>query len=197
MEIWKLTIFAAVWLAIIYFFNSLVAKRFKIIDLKLAMLYFATVAMVGVYGEIFLDTVYNFFVGHPLWRYNILPIQHGYTSAYAVMPWGTVGFYLYLMHDHLAARWSITRTRYLSLIFSVEALILEAAVTLSARMFFGKYLYYYLPGDLWHVSTLQNLPFYYICGAAIVQIIKRFKTDPYFFTAMSIFLIFVLVYIAK
>ncbi|HEY5268413.1 MAG TPA: hypothetical protein VII94_04740, partial [Candidatus Saccharimonadales bacterium] len=174
-----------------------VAGKFKKIDAKLAVLYFITVAMIGVFGEIFLDTFYNHFVGHPLWHYNILPIQHAYTSKFAIVAWGTVGFYLYLMHDNLANKWTITKTRYLSLIFSLEALILEALFTLSAKIFLGRYIYYYIPGDLWHVSSFQNIPFYFICGILIVQTIKRFKKDPYFFTAMSACLITVLIYIAK
>ena len=194
---WKLFAFGIAWLVVVYLFNSLVAGKFKKIDAKLASLYFVTVAMIGVFGEIFLDTFYNHFVGHPLWRYNILPIQHGYTSKFGVVTWGIMGIYLYLMHDNLAAKWTITRARYLALIFSFEALIIEALVTLSAKLFLGRYIYYYIPGDLWHVSSFQNIPFYFICGVVIVKTIKRFKKDPLFFIAMSASLIAVLIYIAK
>lgn len=173
------------------------AQKVKKVDARLALLYVTTVAMIGVYGEIFLDTTYKLFVGHPLWQYRILPIQNGYTSSYAVVTWGLVGFYLYLMHENLSAKWSITKTKHLALIFSLEALLLEAIVTLSARLFLGKYLYYYLPSDLWHVSSFQNIPFYFICGVVILQTIKRFQKDPIFFTLMSSSLIIVLVYIAK
>lgn len=197
IAIWKLIVFGLSWFVVIYLFNSLVAGKFKKIDAKLATMYFVTVAMIGVFGEIFLDTVYNHFLGHPLWHYNILPIQHGYTSEFAIIPWGTMGFYLYLMHDNLANKWAITKTSYLALIFSLEALIIEAAATLSAKVFLGSYIYYYVPGDLWHVSSFQNIPFYFICGVIIIRTVKRFKKDPYFFTAMSACLIAVLIYIAK
>ena len=197
IAIWKLIVFGLSWLVIVYLFNSLVARKFKKINVKLAALYFVTVALIGVFGEIFLDTFYNHAVGHQLWRYNILPVQHGYTSKFAVGSWGIIGIYLYLMHDNLANKWTITKTRYLSLIFSVEALVIEALFTLSAKIFLGSYVYYYLPGDLWHVSSFQNIPFYFICGVIIVQTVKRFKEDPYFFTVMSACLIAVLIYIAK
>lgn len=108
----------------------------------MAVLYFSTVALIGVFGEIFLDATYNNVVGRPLWYYNILPVQGGYTSSFAIVTWGILGFYLYLMHDNLASKWSITKTKHLALIFSVEALVIEALVTLSARVLLGKYLYY-------------------------------------------------------
>jgi hypothetical protein len=165
------------------------------IEPKMAVLYFSTVALIGVFGEIFLDTVYNHFVGRPLWHYNILPVQNGYTSSYAIVIWGILGIYLYLMHDNLASKWSITKTKHLALIFSLEALLIEALVTLSAKVFLGNYLYYYLPGDLWHVSSFQNIPFYFICGIVILQTMKRFRKDPYFFSSMSASLIFVLVFL--
>jgi hypothetical protein len=144
------------------------------------------------FGEILLDSTYDLVVGHPLWYYNILPIYGGYTSAYAVVTWGIYGFHLYLLHDTLDTKWRITRARHLALIFSLEALILEAMLTLSAKLAFGHYLYYYLPADLWHVSSFQNIPFYFICGVVILKTLKRFRKDPLFFSLMSGFLLFVL-----
>ncbi len=193
----KLVLFAAYLIVVIYFFNSLIAREFKKINPKQVLLYFTTVAMIGVFGEVFLDTFYNLIIGRPLWYYNILPIQNGYTSSYAIVTWGIYGFHLYLLHGSLSAIWSINRTRHLALIFCFEALVLEALLTLSSRAFFGKYMYYYLPGDLWHVSSFQNIPFYFIGGAIILKSLKRFKTDPIFFSAMCASLTFVLVFLAK
>lgn len=150
--------------------------------------------MIGVYGEIFLDTLYNRVVGHPLWYYNLLPIHGGFTSAFAPIVWGMYGFHVYLLHDTLGTKWSITRTRHLALIISLEALVLEALLTLSAKPFFGEYLYYYLPGDLWHVTSLQNMPFYFMCGVLIVQVMRRFRRDPWFFSALSTFFVAILVF---
>lgn len=188
-------LFAFGWTLIIYALNCAIAKGWKRIEPKQALVYFSTVAAVGLYGEIFLDYTYNAIVGHPLWYYNLLPIFGGYTSSYAIVTWGMYGFHLYLLHDSLATRWSITRTRHLALIFSLEALILEALLTLSAKVVFGKYLYYYLPGDLWHVSSLQNIPFYFICGVVILKTLRRFRKDPLFFTVMNSFLLVVLLII--
>ena len=138
----KLILFGVIWLAIAYLVNCLIAGRWMKVEARMAVLYFSTVALIGVFGEIFLDATYNNVVGRPLWYYNILPVQGGYTSSFAIVTWGILGFYLYLMHDNLASKWSITKTKHLALIFSVEALVIEALVTLSARVLLGKYLYY-------------------------------------------------------
>ena len=193
----KLIMFALVWLAIIYVLNCWIVRRWKPIDPKLAVVYFSTIAVIGLFGEIFLDTVYNFFVGHPLWYYRILPIKGGYTSSFAIVTWGAYGFHLYLLHDSLATKWSITRTRHLALIIALEGLVLEAALTLSAKCFLGRYMYYYLPADLWHVSSFQNIPFYFIFGLVAVKTLRRFRKDPLFFAGMNAFLLLVLVAMTK
>jgi hypothetical protein len=196
MRVGELLLFALLWLLIVYLINAAIAKEFKKADIKLALLYFITVGSIGVFGEIFLDTVYNYFVGNPLWEYRILPIHNGYTSVYAPIVWGIYGFHLYLFHDTLHTKWSITRTRYLALILSVEALLLEAALTISSKFLLGDFMYYYFPSDLWHVSSFQNIPFYFICGVIIVKTMRRFKKDPTFFICMCVFLTSVVVFFA-
>ncbi len=97
----RLLLFTAILLFGVYAFNSIVAGRFKKIKLVPALMYASTVAMIGVFGEIFVDSIYSYFFSNPLWRYNILPVHDGYTSQYAVVLWGIFGLYLYLMHDNL------------------------------------------------------------------------------------------------
>ncbi|TAH33984.1 hypothetical protein EYC59_04165 [Candidatus Saccharibacteria bacterium] len=190
----KLIAFTVLWTAIIYGLNCVVARGAKRVEPKRALVYITAVAMIGVYGEIFLDTIYNAIVGRPLWYYNLLPIHGGFTSAFAPIVWGMYGFHVYLLHDTLNTKWSITRTRHLALIISLEALVLEALLTLSAKPFFGEYLYYYLPSDLWHVTSLQNMPFYFMCGVVIVQVMRRFRREPWFFSALSTFFVGMLVF---
>lgn len=98
----SLTLFTLGVAAFIYLLNCAIAKRWKRVSLLPALVYFSTVALIGLFGEIFLDTVYNFFVGQPLWWYNIMPIHNGYTSSFAIVTWGLYGLHLYLLHDTLA-----------------------------------------------------------------------------------------------
>ncbi len=188
-------LFTLFWPLAFYLANSGIARSFKKIDTKMALLYVTTVALIGIYGEIFLDTSYNYFVGVPLWEYNILPIHGGYTSAYAPIIWGTYGFHLYLLHHTLKTRWSINNPWLFVFLFSIEALLIESIVTIAARLYLGEFMYYYTPGDLWHVTSIQNLPFYFICGMIIMKTLGSFKSDPWFFSGMSIALISVVVFL--
>ena len=189
----SLVVFALLWTGIVYTLDSLIIGHFKKISPKIALLYIATVAMIGVFGEIFLDSIYNYFVGNPLWRYNILPIHQAYTSAYAPVIWGILGLHIYLIHDTLRG-WGVRKTRTLAFIFSLEALLLEALLTISSKYLLGEYMYYYYPGDLWHVTSIQNMPFYFICGVVVTLTVKRFKTSPRFFTVLCAFLVSVIVF---
>ena len=194
MNVLSLVLFGLTWAVILYGLNCLIARRLKTVEPQMALVYFLGVALIGLFGEIFLDTVYNAVVGHPLWKYNILPIHNAYTSSYAVVVWGLYGFHLYLLHGTLRKR-SITKTLHLAAIFCVEALFLEAALTISAKLLLGDYMYYYFPSDLWHVTSFQNLPFYFVCGFTIIKTMQHFKTDPLFYSQMAAALLFVLVFL--
>lgn len=180
-------LFSLLWLALLYLLNCLIAGKIKHIEPKFAILYFCITAMVGLFGEIFLDTLYNRIFGTPLWRYNIAPIHHAYTSSFAIVTWGIYGFHLYLLHGTLKTK-SITKTWHLAVIISLEALILEAALTLSAKWLLGDYLYYYYPSNLWHVTAWQNIPFYLIFGFVIVGILHRVRSHPWFFSGVALWL---------
>ena len=78
------------------------------------------------------------------------------------------------------------------MIISFEALALEALLTLSAKPVFGTYMYYYLPGDLWHVTSLQNIPFYFIFGIVAVKTLQMARVDTHFYTVASVFLLIVM-----
>jgi hypothetical protein len=181
----QLILFAASWAIGIYAFNSVVARRFKKIDVKFALLYVSTLAMLGVYGEVILGNLYAHIFGHPLWRYTVLPVHHAYTSHFALCLWGIYGFHLYLMHDNLEKR-NTKAIKYLPLLFCIEAIIIEGLVNLTFRATFGRYIFYYFPSDLWHLTSIQTLPIYLVGGYAIQEAIKRGRSDPMFFTIAAI-----------
>jgi hypothetical protein len=193
MNIFRLVLFACLWTGVVYGYNCLLARRILAIDPARAGIYFMAVALIGVSGEIFLDTVYKSVVGTPLWEYKILPVHGGYTSYFAPVIWGIYGFHLYLFHG-LLDRWNVRGLLKRTLIFSFEALLFEALLTLSARPLLGDYMYYYFPSDLWHVTSVQNMPFYFICGLLIFRTVERFKKDPQFFSLMSASLMVVIIF---
>jgi hypothetical protein len=190
-----LLLFVAGWAVVAYLANCIFAKRVQKINIRYALLYVATVAMCGVFGEVFFGTLYAHFLGSPLWQYTISPLHHGFTSLYALVLWGFVGFQLYLMHENLK-RLGLTSTRKLAFIFCAEAIILEALVNLSFLALFGKYIFFYLPNDLWHLTSFQTLPFYLVGGYIVVVSIEKFKASPVFFTLLNLMQAVVLILVA-
>jgi hypothetical protein len=186
-----LTLFTIGWIIVLYLFNSALVRSFKRMEAREVFLYVTTVALIGVFGEVFVNTLYTALVGSPLWFYHVLPIHGGFTSLYSVVVWGMYGFYLYLLHDTWATRkYSTTQ---LATIISIEAIVLELLINTSHLAIFNEYIFYYLPSDLWHLTSIVAIPFYFLGGYTILKSIQRFQAEPVFFTSMSVLLMAVLV----
>lgn len=173
----QLLLFSIAWCVVIYAFNSLVARQRISIEPKQLLIYVFTMASLGLFGEVAYGILYNAVFGMPLWEYQVLPIHSSYTSVYSLYLWGMVGFHLYLLHTTLENR-GITSVHKLAAIFCLEAIVLEALVNLSFLAAFGSYIYYYLPSDLWHITSLQTLPLYLLAGYITVLAIRFAKKVP-------------------
>lgn len=187
----SLFLFSLGWVAILYIFNSVIALKFKQINIATLSVYVSSVALIGMCGEIFLGNVYYLIFETPLWEYRILPIHDAYTSLYSVVIWGMYGFHLYLLHDTFDGKRFISE-RTLILLFSIEAIILEILLNLSSLVVFNEYVFYYFPTDLWHLTSVQAIPLYFLGGIVIAKTLKRFKTDPKFFILMNACLLVVI-----
>jgi len=196
MHWYQLLLFSVYIITVIYIVNCLIARQIKRVHFREAAVYITTMAMLGVFGEVFVGSVYHALFGHALWLYRVAPVHLGYTSYYAPFIWGALGFHIYLLHNYLKAR-NVEATLHLALIFSLETILLEILGNGSFKLFFGHYLFYYLPGDLWHLTSLQTLPFYFPAGIIMVKAVRHFKTDPRFYSIMCLLLAFTLVYLAK
>lgn len=175
----QLFFFSLVWCAVIYGFNSLIAKKLLKIQIRPLVTYVLTMASLGLFGEVMYGIIYEAVIGTPLWQYQIMPIHSGYTSVYSLYLWGMVGFHLYLLHSTLKS-WGITSIHKLAAIFCIEAIILEALVNLSFLAVFGGFIYYYLPSDLWHITSVQTLPLYLLAGyIAVTAMTLASKTPRY------------------
>ena len=165
MHLISLVLFSLIWLIIIYEFNILLAGRPIKLNLGKATLYITTMAAIGLLGEVLYDTVYNSIFGRPLWVYHLYPIHHGYTSIFSLCLWGAVGLYIYMLHGTLKKN-RITSRLVIAAIFCIDAIIFEVLINLSYKVLFKDYLFYYLPNDLWHITSLQTLPLYLLAGFA-------------------------------
>ena len=190
----RLFIFGIVLLAFVLIVSTLVNGGIKKPHFSRVLLYISAVAMIGVLGEITVDSIYNNLFGTPLWRYNFLPVNNAYTSGFAPVLWGSLGLYIYLVH-HKYERWSPKELVHLSIIFGLEAMVLEALADLLSKPILGDYIYYYYPGGLFHISAFQNFPFYFICGAVVIQTLHWFKAQPHYFAFISAWVAVVTVYL--
>lgn len=188
-----LVYFSLGWLAAIYLFTSAIAWRFKKVDIETALLYATSVAVVGVFGEVLVDSLYQLVFGTPLWQYRVLPIHNAYTSYYSPVIWGMYGFYLYLLHDGLC-EYCAHSIRPLTIFIAIEAIALELVLNLSYLAIFNQYIFYYLPDGLWHLSAFQVIPFYFAAGLVIAGFARRCKSSPRFFIFTNMVLLSVLVF---
>lgn len=159
------------------------------IEPKIALLYVSAVAMVGVFGEIIVGNVYNHLFGHHLWDYRVFPIHNGFTSNFAPVIWGSYGLYLYMSHDNLMAKQKVSRESHLALLFCIETIILEVIVNALYRLLYGHYLFFYNPNDLWHLSSLRGIPFYFLTGLVIFYVVKLQRKRAVYFSLLNLSLI--------
>lgn len=82
---------------------------------------------------------------------------------------------MYLLHGTLKRK-HIASLYVLAFIFCIEAIVFEALVNLSYKAFFHDYIFYYLPGDLKHVTSLQTLPLYIFAEFITVQTLDYAKS---------------------
>lgn len=170
--------------AVVYLLDSLYARRWLSIDSTLIN-YISAAVLIGVFGEVFVETIYNAIFGQPLWYYQFLPTHNAYTSYFSVVLWAMYGLHIYWVDITLKEKYGKLKKWKLASVFAVESLLLETFANLVWLAAFGYLIYYYTPGDLWHVTTLVNIPCYFAASLAMIVTIKRFKRSPYFFASMS------------
>lgn len=176
--------------AVVYLLDSLYARRWLNVDASLIN-YVSAAVLIGVFGEVFVETIYNAIVGEPLWYYQFLPTHNTYTSYFSVVLWAMYGLHIYWVDITLKEKYGKLKKWKLASIFAVESLLLETFANLVWLAVFGYLIYFYTPNDLWHVTTLQNIPCYFAASWAMISTVKRFKRSPYFFAVMSALIVFV------
>lgn len=164
------------------------------IDFRLLILYIAVTAMLGPLGEVFIGSIYAFFFSEPLWQYQVAPIHHGYTSLIAPLIWGVSGVVLFATREVLKLKRSAP-AYYQAFFIMAETIAFEVVLNLIHLTIQGVLLFRYTPGDLWHVTSLQTLPLYYLLGFVFVKAMKRFSSDIKFFTLMCLTVTIVFVYL--
>lgn len=172
-----------------------VSKKHKQYSYRILILYITFLSVFGPYGEILIGNMYTAIFGMPLWHYHILPVHHAYTSLIAPLVWGAAGAIAYFLYIRFYAHSKLSLW-ILAMFVAAEMLAVEFAMNALYHAATSGYIFYYYPADLFHLASVQTLPFYYLVGVALFISMKRFQRDPIFFSILSVAFMLVLVYFA-
>ena len=142
--------------------RRLMRGPFRIDGFEVA-LYAATVFLVAVICEILVNSAYESVFGRKLWEYRVLPLYGGDISLLSFIIWPVYGVHLYFFRQVLAQRLSAhrNRDRVHALIIGLDApLFYEVCGNLLFILLLGEYYAYYLPGELFHLTSVQVIPIY-------------------------------------
>lgn len=168
-----ITAFVLCFTPLIYIFCSLLNKKFIIVHLPKLVLYMGATFFGAMWYEIILDTLFVKVFGQPGWLYKIWPMYGGYTSGVGLVMWPLYGFFIYCMNSAIATNPRLAHMNNgpaKAFLFAIDAMALEILVNFFSILFFNTYLFYYLPGDLMHFTTIQIfIPYLFACslGAAL------------------------------
>ncbi|HTK39917.1 MAG TPA: hypothetical protein VL362_03580 [Patescibacteria group bacterium] len=179
---------------VVYALDSLYARRWLTIERR-AVAYISAAILIGIFGEVLVESVYGLLLGEPLWYYKYLPVHDSFTSQFSVVLWGMFGLHIYWANLTLRERYPALNRLQRAVIFSVESLLLESFVNLVWLGVFGYLIYYYTPADFAHVTAWQNIPCYFGASWAILVSAKRFSREPWFFASMAGLIAFVFLFL--
>lgn len=168
----QIIIFSACWVAVMVTIYFVLAAKIKT-DKKEVFLHMGVIAVLGPICEVAINNFCRFFFGTSLWQYHFLPVHHGDTSLYSFFVWAMYGCHLYFMDRRFIHSAAAYRSVLFALILSVDAIILEFTLNVTSIYFLHTYIFFYLPNDVFHLTTLAVVPFYFCGGVLAAEVIKR------------------------
>ncbi len=193
----NVVVFAVIFLSVFYIGSSLVKRSFIKLDLKKIILYVTTFSLLGLVGELFVNTSYQYITGNQLWEYRLLPAHNGSVSYFFIFVWGSLGFYKYISEIIFPKIVSFTPIAQ-GILIGTEAIFIELLYNGLYFLCFNDYIFYYFPNNLGffaHLSCLQVIPFYFLFGFAITKLLKKLKNVSTTFIVFHWFIIITLVMI--
>lgn len=158
----------------------------------------STVLLLALIAEATVNPVYTSLTGHKLWEYRVLPLYDGNVSALGLLVWTAYGVHLHFTLQTLKARlprrWRGASGQ--ALVIGFEApLIAEVSGNLVFLLIAGEYYAYYLPADVFHLTSFQVVPIYMICvfvGLVVLELLeklpRRIELPPLIFASGAAFL---------
>ena len=158
-------------------------------------MYSGTLALIGCISEVAINSFCRAAFDSSLWIYQITPVHHGDTSIFAFFQWSLYGYHLYFVQKKIQSFKAKYEEYIFALVISVEALLLEIFVNVSSNFFLNTFIFYYIPGDMGHMTTAFVFPVYILGGAILIETFKRFLKDPVFFGTLSFSVAFIFVFL--
>jgi len=192
----NLIIFFLYLVTVVYLAGFALTNSSTQIKTKDVYMYARTLALIGCISEVAINSFCRAAFDSTLWTYRVTPVHHGDTSIFAFFQWSLYGYHLYYVQKKLQS-FKFKHEEYIfALVLSIDALLLEAFVNISSLLFLNTFVFYYIPGDLGHLTTVFVFPFYLLGGAILIGIFNRFLKDPMFFGTLSFSIAFIFVFLA-
>ena len=177
--------FVLFFLPLLYLFCSLMAKKILTINFSKLALYMGCTFLGAMWYEIILDTLFVKCLGQPGWLYNVWPVHRGYTSGVGMLMWPLYGFFVYCMSEAINVNPKLALINNgiaKTYLFALDAMALEILTNIFSILFFNTYLFYYLPDDLLHFTTIQIfIPYLFASGlgATLSLFLERLQKNHF------------------
>jgi hypothetical protein len=157
------------------------------------------VFLLAIFCEATINPIYEHLFDEKLWHYRFWPLHDGNISALAILVWTSYGVHLYFLNQTLDT-WFVPdgrRNLFKAMIIGVEApLLWEVLGNGYFLLLLNDYYAYYLPGDVFHLTSLRVIPIYIICiyvGLLAYERLQRYAHHLWLsaslFTAGLVFLV--------
>lgn len=181
VQIWAAgLLFAVLFPGVSFLLNRRVCGGQLNTDLRQIALLAALTFLAAILCEATVNPLYTHFVGEKLWEYRLLPLHDRNVSALAVLVWTAYGVHLHFMTQTLDRRLAQGPRRVLlkaALIGAEAPLLWEISGNCIFLLLLGEYYAYYLPGELWHLTSLRVVPIYMVC--VLLGLLVHERLRPY------------------
>ncbi len=191
----NLIIFFLYLVAVIYLAGFALVNSLTEVRIREVYMYSGTLALIGCISEVAVNSFCRVVFDAPLWIYLVTPIHQGDTSIFAFFQWSLYGYHLYFVHKKIQSLKVKHKASIFVLVLSIEALLLEIFVNISSNFFLNTFIFYYMPEDMGHLTSVFVLPVYVLGGAILNETFKRFLRDPVFFGTLSFAIAFIFVFL--
>jgi len=174
-------VFSALLVTISYHINRHLLGGNLAVDTYRLALTASCVVLLALLCESLVNPLYTAWAGEKLWVYRVLPLHDGNLSALGVMVWAAYGIHLYFTRQTLTRKLpnGLNNSAGMAFIIGFEApLICEVLGNLLFLQLLGEYYAYYLPGDVFHLTSFRVVPIYMLCLFVGLVILGKLENLP-------------------